>query len=221
MCCAAGIWQISRAEILSSRVSSQLFLLSLSFLSKTGQNISPTKVFTRRMTKRSTKRTEINGSPDNTPTQILRPEKNPSNAGAEECAKIVVIQGATPGLQVTLNRPKTTIGRRQSSDLVLDSTTVSRRHGRVTRDNNRYEIEDIHSQNGILINNERLKPTERRPLYHGDTLKLGDQQLVFLNPSAFGDQRGISDISFDREKVRAEVDTLLERIPALKKSRPG
>jgi pSer/pThr/pTyr-binding forkhead associated (FHA) protein len=193
--------------------------LSLSFLSKTGQNISPTKVFTRRMTKRSTKPTDINGSPDNMPTQILRPERNPSHAGAEEFAKIVVIQGARPGLQVTLNRPKTTIGRLRSSDLVLDSTTVSRRHGRVTRDSNRYEIEDVHSQNGILINNERLKPTERRPLFHGDTLRLGDQQLVFVNPYAFGDPQGISNITFDREKVRAEVDTLLERLPALKKTR--
>jgi hypothetical protein len=72
-----------------------------------------------------------------------------------------------------------------------------------------------------LINNEPLKPNERRLLLHGDTLKLGDHQLVFLNPYAFGDQRGISNITFDHEKVRAEVDTLFERVPALKKSHPG
>jgi hypothetical protein len=35
-----------------------------------------------------------------------------------------------------------------------------------------------------LINNEPLKPNERRLLLHGDTLKFGDQQLVFLNPNA-------------------------------------
>jgi hypothetical protein len=70
-----------------------------------------------------------------------------------------------------------------------------------------------------LINNERLKPNERRLLCHGDTLKLGDQQLVFLNPFAFGDQQGLSNITFDGEKVRAEVDTLLDRFPALKRSR--
>jgi hypothetical protein len=48
---------------------------------------------------------------------------------------------------------------------------------------------------------------------------LGDQQLVFLNPCAFSNQEGISAITFDRAKVRAEVDALLERLPALKKRR--
>jgi pSer/pThr/pTyr-binding forkhead associated (FHA) protein len=164
-------------------------------------------------------RARSRGTQDNTPTKILRPEDNQSNAQTEESAKIVVIEGAAPGLQVILDRPKTIIGRLRSNHLVLDSASVSRRHGRVTRENNCYEIEDINSRNGILINNERLKPNERRLLFHGDTLKLGDQHLVFLNPYAFGDQRGISNIAFDREKVRAEVDTLLDRVPALKKSR--
>ena len=164
-------------------------------------------------------RARSRGTQDNTPTKILRPEDNQSNAQTEESAKIVVIEGAAPGLQVILDRPKTIIGRLRSNHLVLDSASVSRRHGRVMRENNCYEIEDINSRNGILINNERLKPNERRLLFHGDTLKLGDQHLVFLNPYAFGDQRGISNIAFDREKVRTEVDTLLDRVPALKKSR--
>jgi len=165
------------------------------------------------------RRTRSRETQDNTPTMILRPEKNQSNAGTEEPAKMVVIQGVAPGLQVLLDRPKTGIGRRQDNHLVLDSTTVSRRHGQVTRDSNRYEIKDLNSRNGILINNERLKPNERRPLFHGDTVRLGDQQLVFLNPSAFSDQEGISTITFDRDRVRAEVDALLDRLPALKKSR--
>jgi pSer/pThr/pTyr-binding forkhead associated (FHA) protein len=163
-------------------------------------------------------RARSRGTQDNTPTKILRPEDNQSNAQTEESAKIVVIEGSAPGLQVILDRPKTIVGRLRSNHLVLDSASVSRLHGRVTKENNCYEIEDINSRNGILINNERLKPNERRLLFHGDTLKLGDQHLVFLNPYAFGDQRGISNIAFDREKVRAEVDTLLDRVPALKKS---
>jgi pSer/pThr/pTyr-binding forkhead associated (FHA) protein len=164
-------------------------------------------------------RARSKGTQDNTPTKILGRKDHPSNAQSEESAKMVVIQGTTPGLQVILDGPKTIIGRLRSNHLVLDSATVSRRHGRVTRENNCYEIEDINSRNGILINNEPLKRNERRLLLHGDTLKLGDQQLVFLNPHAFGDQQGISNIAFDREKVRAEVDALLSRLPALEKRR--
>jgi pSer/pThr/pTyr-binding forkhead associated (FHA) protein len=150
---------------------------------------------------------------------ILPPEKNQTHAGTEEPAKMVVIRGVAPGLQVILDRPKTVIGRKQDNQLVLDSTTVSRRHGQIMRDSNRYEIEDLNSRNGILINNERLKPKERRLLFHGDTLRFGDHQLVFLNPCAFSNQEGISTITFDRDKVSAEVDALLERLPALKKRR--
>ena len=165
------------------------------------------------------RRTRSKGTKDSTPTEILRPEKNRSNTRGDEPAKLVVIQGATPGLQVLLDRRNTVIGRLRTNHLVLDSTTVSRRHGQVTRESNRYEIEDLNSRNGILINNERLKPHERHPLFHGDTLKLGDHQLVFLNPNAFSDQEGISTIAFDRDKVRAEVDALFERLPALKRRR--
>ncbi|HJU62332.1 MAG TPA: FHA domain-containing protein [Candidatus Binatia bacterium] len=165
------------------------------------------------------RRTRSTGVQDNAPTVILPPEKHQSHAGTEEPAKMVVIQGMAPGLQFLLDRPKTVIGRSQHNHLVLDSTAVSRRHAQVTKHSNLYEIEDLNSRNGILINNERLKPNERRPLFHGDTVRLGDQQLVFLNPCAFSDQEGISAITFDRGKVCAEVDALLERLPALKKRR--
>jgi pSer/pThr/pTyr-binding forkhead associated (FHA) protein len=165
------------------------------------------------------RRTRSKGTQDNAPTMILPPEKNQSHAGTEEPAKMVIIQGIAPGLQLLLDRPKTVIGRSQHNQFVLDSTTVSRWHAQVTNESNRYEIEDLNSRNGILINNQRLKPNERCPLFHGDTVRLGDQQLVFLNPCAFSDQEGISAITFDRGKVCAEVDALLERLPALKKRR--
>ena len=102
---------------------------------------------------------------------ILPPEKNQSHAGTEEPAKMVVIQGIAPGLQLLLDRPKTVIGRSQNNRLVLDSTTVSRRHAQVTKDRNRYEIEDLNSRNGILINNERPETKRTAPAFsrrHGE-----------------------------------------------------
>ncbi len=157
---------------------------------------------------------------DNAITQIIHlSETNQSETGGQGSAKMVVIQGNTPGLQILLDRPETTIGRLPDNHLVLDSATVSRHHGRVTRDGNRYDIEDLNSRNGIGINSERLQPNKRRDLTHGDTLRFGDHQLVFLNLCGFSDQEGMSTITFDRDKVCAEVDALLERLPALKKHR--
>jgi pSer/pThr/pTyr-binding forkhead associated (FHA) protein len=156
---------------------------------------------------------------DNVPTQILRPyDSNPS--GGEESAKMVVIQGSTPGLQISLERPETAIGRLANNHLVLDSTTVSRHHARVLKDGNGYGIEDLNSRNGTAINGKQMKFGERRVLVHGDTLRFGDHQLVFLNPSGFSDREGMSTITFDHDQVTAEVDALLKRVPVIVKRAP-
>jgi pSer/pThr/pTyr-binding forkhead associated (FHA) protein len=159
---------------------------------------------------------------DDATTQIIRPSENDqSKAEREESAKMVVIQGNAPGLQILLSRPETTIGRLSDNHLVLDSTTVSRHHGRVIKDGSRYDIEDLKSRNGIAMNGEPLKSHERRALIHGDTLRFGDHQLVFLNPSGFSDPKGISTITFDRDKVTEEVDAVLKRLPLLMKRIPA
>jgi pSer/pThr/pTyr-binding forkhead associated (FHA) protein len=149
-------------------------------------------------------------------TVLLRPSAN-SQTGEELCAKLVVIDGHAPGLQLLLNRPEVTLGRRPDNDLVLESDAVSRRHGRITKEDTVYGIEDLESENGTAINGRPLKPREWRTLCHGDQLKLGDQQLVFLNPCGSGDQAGLPEISFDRDQVVAEVDALLGRLPDLQK----
>jgi pSer/pThr/pTyr-binding forkhead associated (FHA) protein len=168
-------------------------------------------------TRKGLKRSTV--TDDDVITQIIHPSDNTqSESGREESGKLVVIQGKTPGRQISLERPETTIGRLPDNHLVLDSTTVSRHHARVLKDSNRYEIEDLNSRNGIAMNGEQLKSNEQRALIHGDTLRFGDHQLVFLNPSGFSDHKGISTITFDRDKVTAEVDAVLKRLPLMKRS---
>ena len=64
-------------------------------------------------------------------------------------------------------------------DVVLLNTSVSRRHARLSVDeNNLLQIEDVGSTNGTSINGTPIEPGMSRPLVPGSTLKLGDIELV-------------------------------------------
>jgi hypothetical protein len=75
-----------------------------------------------------------------------------------------------------------TIGRYESNDVVLDDKKASRRHARVLFDHGVAEIEDLGSDNGVLLNGVRI---DRRVLQAGDEIRIGGTTLRFVeDPSA-------------------------------------
>ena len=102
---------------------------------------------------------------------------------------LIPVRGAAratlkPG--VTLN-----VGRHSSQDLVLQHSSLSRRHARLTwpKDSPRPFVEDVGSSNGTWLDGYRLIPNEQAPLTHRALLQFGE--LVFearLRKSA--EQRG-------------------------------
>ncbi len=72
------------------------------------------------------------------------------------------------------------VGRDASQcDIVLSNTSVSRRHARLSVDeNNTLQIEDVGSTNGTSINGTPIAPWLSCPLIPGATVKLGDIELV-------------------------------------------
>jgi ABC-type multidrug transport system ATPase subunit/pSer/pThr/pTyr-binding forkhead associated (FHA) protein/ABC-type multidrug transport system permease subunit len=72
-----------------------------------------------------------------------------------------------------------TIGRDPDNDLVIDSTSASRRHARVTPAEGRYFLADLGTRNGTLLNGERLHG-ESRWLNSGDKIEVGREPLRFL-----------------------------------------
>jgi sigma-B regulation protein RsbU (phosphoserine phosphatase) len=70
------------------------------------------------------------------------------------------------------------IGRSVDSDIVLESTTVSRQHARLTCDSSgRWEIHDLGSRNGTLVNGQVVK---ERGLRAGDRVQIGSFQLTLI-----------------------------------------
>ncbi len=60
-----------------------------------------------------------------------------------------------------------------------ESTTVSRRHAKITRSNQGFEIEDLNSANLTVLNNEQMKPGQRYPLRKGDVVEFGKVKCTF------------------------------------------
>jgi signal transduction histidine kinase len=70
----------------------------------------------------------------------------------------LIISGPVETKEVLLNPKGTTLGRGSNCDVILDDAAVSRLHARISQDAfGRWIVEDIDSQNGILIEGQRIK----------------------------------------------------------------
>lgn len=81
-----------------------------------------------------------------------------------------------PGLQVDL-------GRGPECQVTLEDPLVSRRHAQIrVREDGAAEICDLGSRNGVRVNGKHIQGTE--DLRHGDRIRLGTQELVFVHGDA-------------------------------------
>jgi predicted component of type VI protein secretion system len=81
-----------------------------------------------------------------------------------------------------LNEGQFVIGRSGDCQLSLDDPLVSRRHAILVVSGDAVTIEDEQSRNGVLVNGQRI--TERTPVFAGDRIGIGSQELVLLGPPA-------------------------------------
>lgn len=65
------------------------------------------------------------------------------------------------------------IGRSSTCDLMLNSPDVSRFHAKITLQNQRYLLSDLHSTDGIRLNNQEVNLNEDRILQEEDAIYLG------------------------------------------------
>lgn len=93
---------------------------------------------------------------------------------------LVVRGGEEEGAYFKVSRARTTLGRNDGSDIVLDDITVSRRHCELVRRGDCIEVTDLGSLNGTYVNQVRVQVAR---LVHGDEVQVGKYRLVFLeNP---------------------------------------
>lgn len=83
-------------------------------------------------------------------------------------------------LIASIQKPILSIGKKKEEvDVVLEDSSVSRMHARITKEGKDYYLEDLNSTNGTWKNGLRLQPYEKRKLECGDEIKCGRVMLIF------------------------------------------
>ncbi len=111
-------------------------------------------------------------------------------------AHLVMLTGQEAGRTWLVTDKGLLLGRTSDSDLIVTDPEVSRRHFAVRRIGaGQYEIEDLGSRNGTLVNG---LPVRKGPLRFGDRIVVGCETALLLTPH---DQ--LSELLLHRQRMEA------------------
>ena len=105
---------------------------------------------------------------------------------------------------------QSTIGRHPDCEIVLDVRAVSRKHAIISSDDptQQFWIEDLNSRNGTQVNDSVIQ--ERTPLRHGDSIRICDVDLCFINDTEnIGSQSSLFRRRFGRNTVLIDDEDII------------
>jgi two-component system, NtrC family, response regulator HydG len=111
--------------------------------------------------------------------------------------RLTAISGRLKGNVFTIEELPVVIGRDRTTTLCIADASVSRRHSQIEKENEQFVILDLESLNGTFINDV---PVKRRRLQHGDRVRIGDSQFLFLLHDGDVNSKS-SEIRFDDQQI--------------------
>src|SRR5215831_8225865 len=91
--------------------------------------------------------------------------------------RVVAISGPLKDQVFRLAEGAVSVGRDPSNRMPIRDVTISRQHCVIEMHNGRGIVTDLESHNGTFVNGI---PISKRPLTHGDVLRTGQCELVYL-----------------------------------------
>jgi Nif-specific regulatory protein len=91
--------------------------------------------------------------------------------------RLAAISGKLKGAIFALNEESLVIGRETAANLCIADASVSRRHSKIEKKETGFVLSDLESLNGTFVNDV---PVKTRLLEHGDRVRIGDSQFLFL-----------------------------------------
>lgn len=101
---------------------------------------------------------------------------HPYMQGDTHSATLRVLSGGLTGKKYPLSTRDFLVGRGRGADIIINENLVSRRHAIIKKKINEYMICDLHSTNGIFINNLKM---EKAILNNGDLIQIGSCVFQF------------------------------------------
>ena len=114
-------------------------------------------------------------------------------------SRLIVVDGPWHGCAIGLPPVEHTLGRDRACELAVPDTTLSRRHLRFVPTGDRWEVEDLGSRNGTLLND---RPLTRAQLRDGDMLQVGRSLLRFDEADA---PHILAEVEADTTVIAAEA----------------
>jgi pSer/pThr/pTyr-binding forkhead associated (FHA) protein len=98
---------------------------------------------------------------------------------AEPQASLMIRGGPNSGMTVPLSTRPVTLGRRSDNDIVVDASTVSRRHDLIMETPSGFALRDLNTTNGTFVNQEDIGRKEHT-LQHGDSIRLAGSEIAYV-----------------------------------------
>ena len=111
--------------------------------------------------------------------------------------RLAAVTGKLKGAIFAINEDTLVIGRETAAHLCIADASVSRRHSKIEKREEGFVITDLESLNGTFINDV---PVKTRLLEHGDRVRIGDCQFLFLTHDGEATSKS-SDIRIDEAQV--------------------
>jgi transcriptional regulator with GAF, ATPase, and Fis domain len=137
--------------------------------------------------------------------------------------RLVVLSGPLKDSTIPLSGGEVTIGREASNAVAITDPSVSRKHCVVREQEGKFQVRDLGSRNGTLVNGDAA---QEQWLKHGDEIAAGDSSFLFLleseNPIPgagcveFEDSQRTAETTtiHPRDVVYLQPDRLLRELPA-------
>ncbi|MEZ4673266.1 MAG: winged helix-turn-helix domain-containing protein [Caldilineaceae bacterium] len=98
--------------------------------------------------------------------------------------RLICTSGSKAGTEYELIDNVITVGRSTNSHIVLDDQFASRHHAEIRRQENAYQVHDLQSKNGVLVDGNRLSAGATVWLQDGSEVQFASTRFRFYDPSA-------------------------------------
>jgi pSer/pThr/pTyr-binding forkhead associated (FHA) protein len=149
---------------------------------------------------------------------MVRPEgaRSPEQFLAQHRATISIVSGPAVGSEYTrgeyvLEWDRVSLGRGPGVDFAIDDSCMSRKHAMLELGGNGFQIRDLGSANGILVNGSSVQIAE---LKHGDRFELGEHTFEYSVEALAADEER-------REGERRQNDRRLHSVAVEDERRSG
>jgi pSer/pThr/pTyr-binding forkhead associated (FHA) protein len=110
-------------------------------------------------------------------TRIRKPSQSTNKLPERFQVSVVIIKGYAEGMEYSVTKEYTVLGRDKEADIAVKDPLVSRRHAAIIYHDGGFVLQDLESTNGTTVNGTLIQQTDLR---HRDKFRIGDTTIQFV-----------------------------------------